>query len=257
MAGKVVGTFVVLALVTAVVGGVGAVGATDEKGSSDKSSAAGRAAGAVQKPIRFTRSDLFIEINATDGDAGLQMNLDGEDWRRLTLRDPRGRILMDVTGQGRLSGYGLTGMTFESSEPPFDEVPFRRFRARFPEGRYTFSGTTVEGRRLIGSDRLTHDVPRRPVVLAPARNAVVDPAGLVMRWQPVTRPRGIRIVRYLVIVTADADDRELSMDLPRNATSAAIPAEFLARGAEFRVEVLARERGGNQTITEVAFKTSQ
>ena len=238
MARKVVGTSVALALVTAAVGGVAAVGAPAEK-----------------KPIRFAESDLFIELNATDGDAGLHMNLDGEDWRRLTLRDAQGRTVMDVTGRGRLSGYGLTGMTFESSEPSFAELPFRRFRTRFPEGRYTFTGTTVEGRRLIGSDRLTHDVPEGPALLAPTKDAVVDPAALVVRWQPVTRPRGIKIIRYFVIVSVEASDRELSMELGPDATSAAIPVGFLERGAEHKVEVLARERSGNQTITEVPFKT--
>jgi hypothetical protein len=249
MAGKVVGTSVALVLVAgAVVGGGAAVGA----GSRED-----EAAGAAQpRPIRFDPSDLFIEINATDGDAGLQMNLGGEEWRRLVLRDPSGRIIMEATGRGRLRGYGLTDMSFESAEPPFSEVPFRRFRARFPEGRYTFRGTSVEGRRLVGSDRLTHDIPARPAVLAPAEDAVVDPAGLVVRWEPVRRPRGIRIVRYIVIVTEEPSERELSMDLEPGATSATIPPGFLAPGRDYAVEVLARERSGNQTITEIPFRTS-
>jgi hypothetical protein len=238
---------VALALITAAaVGRAGAIG-----GPGDDMAAV------AKKPIRFERSDLFIEINGTDGDAGLQMNLDGEEWRRVTVRDPRGRTIMDVKGQGRLKGYGLTGITFESSEPPFDEVPFRKFKARFPEGRYTFRAAAVDGRRMIGSDRLTHDIPRKPAVRAPAENAVVDPARLLVSWEPVTRPRGIKIVRYLVIVTAEASGRELSMDLPADATRVAIPAGFLQRGAEYAVEVLAREKGGNQTITEVPFRTSK
>lgn len=241
MAGKVVGTSLALALVTAAVGAVGAVG---------------RDSATQATPVRFTASDLFIEINATDGDAGLQMDLDGEDWRSLTLRDPDGRTVMDVDGEGRLRTWGLTGMTFESAEPPFAEVPFARFKQQFPEGRYTFSGTTVDGRRLVGSDRLTHDVPDGPVLLAPTEDAVVDPAGLVVRWEPVTTPRGIEIVRYIVIVTAVASDREMSIELGPGATSVPIPAGFLERGAEHKVEVLARERGGNQTITEVVFRTS-
>jgi hypothetical protein len=238
MGRRIVGMCAALALAAAAAGGVAA---TDR----------------AKKPIRFERADLFIEINGTDGDAGLQMNLDGEDWRRLTLRDPRGRVVMEVRGRGRLRGYGLTGMTFESSEPPFDEVPLRKFKSRFPEGRYTFRGTTIDGRPMIGSDRLTHDIPSKPAVLAPAKHAVVDPAGLVVRWEPVTRPRGIDIVRYLVIVTAQASGRELSVDLPARATSVGIPAGFLERAAAYAVEVLARERSGNQTIAEVPFRTSE
>ena len=38
--------------------------------------AGGKGTGAA--PLRLAQSNLFIEINATDGDAGLQLNLDGE-----------------------------------------------------------------------------------------------------------------------------------------------------------------------------------
>jgi hypothetical protein len=41
------------------------------------------------------------------------------------------------------------------------------------------------------------------------------------------------------------------MDLPGSATSASIPGEFLRPGAVTELEVLARERTGNQTITAV------
>jgi hypothetical protein len=246
MTGKLVGTSVAIALAAAAVGGAAAVGPGGHEGAA-----------AQGRPIPFEVSDLFIEINATDGDAGLQMNLGGDEWRRLVLRDPSGRTLVDVTGRGRLRGYGLTDMSFESAEPPFAEVPLRRFRARFPEGRYTFRGTSVEGRRLVGSDRLTHDIPARPAVLAPAEDAVVDPAAnLIVRWEPVTRPRGIRIVRYFVIVTEERSERELSMELRPGATRATVAPGFLAPGREYAVEVLARERSGNQTITEVPFRTS-
>jgi hypothetical protein len=244
MTGKLAGVSVTLVLA---VGGAAALGSGGREGSA-----------AQGRPIPFEASDVFIEINATDGDAGLQMNLGGEEWRRLIIRDPSGRAIVDVAGEGRLRNYGLTDLFWESNEPPFDEVPFRRFRARFPEGRYRFRGTSVEGRRLVGSDRLTHNIPARPRVLAPTEDAVVDPAAnLVVRWDPVTRPRGIRIVRYLVIVTEEGSERELSMDLRRDATSATVAPGFLAPGREYAVEVLARERSGNQTITEVPFRTSQ
>jgi hypothetical protein len=257
MAGKIVRTAVPLGLVTAAAGGLGAVGAVGRDGGSTTGPDAGHAAQAAQrKPIRIEASDLFISIHATDGDAGLRMDVEGEDWRRLTVRDPKGRTVIDVKGKGRLSGHGLTGLTFESSDRSFAEVPLRRFKARFPRGRYTFRGTTVEGRRLIGSDRLTHRTPQAPVVLDPAEDAVLDPGSVVVRWEPVTRPRGIRIVAYRVLVTEEASDRELTVDLGPDATSAAVPADFLARAGEYKVELYAREQSGNQTITEVPFESS-
>ena len=41
--------------------------------------------GTPRPPLRFAQSELFIEINATDGDAGLQMRLGGQEWERLRL----------------------------------------------------------------------------------------------------------------------------------------------------------------------------
>jgi hypothetical protein len=59
-----------------------------------------------------------------------------------------------------------------------------------------------------------------------------------------------------VIVTEERSERELSMDLEAGATSATISPGFLAPRRDYAVEVIARERSGNQTITEVPFKTS-
>jgi Fibronectin type III domain len=216
--------------------------------------AGGKAGGAA--PMRLASSDLFIEINATDGDAGLQLHLDGEKWRNMRIVNPRGQTILDISGSSTLRGYGLTGLTFESAEPPFRQFPFSRFKARFPTGTYRFSGTTVGGRRLVGSDRLTHRIPQKPVITAPAEDARVSTRGLVVRWNKVTRPRGIRIVHYQVIVTQQEPQRVLDLTMPPSATSVSIPPEFLQPGKEYALEVLAREASGNQVITEIAFRTT-
>jgi hypothetical protein len=46
-----------------------------------------------------------------------------------------------------------------------------------------------------------------------------------------------------------------SVDLPASTTSVTVPAEFLEPGTQYKVEVLAIEASGNQTITEVEFMT--
>jgi len=46
----------------------------------DSGKTAGRA-----KPIRLADTSIIIETNATDGDAGLQVFLDGEDWREMSV----------------------------------------------------------------------------------------------------------------------------------------------------------------------------
>jgi hypothetical protein len=247
MSGKVVSACAALGLVTATVAGVAAVGAADED-----------MAATAQKPIRFFGSHLFIEVSATDGDAALHMDMDGDAFRRIKVRDPKGRTVIDVGARGQLRRYGLTGMDVEAGDLLFRRVPFGRLKARFPEGRYAFTATTIQGRRMIGSDRLTHDIAQRPVVLEPARGAVVNrAAGLVVTWRPVTKPSGIKIVRYLVLVSRDGAHRELSMDLVPSVTSVAIPAAFFEPGAKYDLEVVARESSGNQTVTEVPFTTKR
>ena len=47
-------------------------------------------AGAGGRPVEFSDARLKVEINATDGDAGLQIFLDGEAWNEVELVDPDG-----------------------------------------------------------------------------------------------------------------------------------------------------------------------
>jgi hypothetical protein len=238
---------IALVLAVAVVG-AGAVAASG-------GGAGGASAGAASRPLEFAQHDLYIEYNATDGDAGLQLAADAEDWRRFRLLDTRARPLIDVQASGRLRRpFGLSELFLEASEPPFTKVPFRTFVKRFPEGVYRFEGVASDGRRLVGSDRLTFVVPAAPKVTFPTRGALVDADGFKVTWESVTRPAGVKIVTYQVIV--NQGDRELSMYLPPTATSATIPGEFLEPATETGGEVLAREQSGNQTITALpAFRT--
>jgi hypothetical protein len=220
-----------------------AVGARGGSATSDSSAEA-----AKRKPLRFEQHELYIEYNATDGDAGLQLAADAEDWKRFTLLDTKGNVLIDVRAKGRLRRpFGLSELFLEASEPSFTKVPFRTFEKRFPNGRYRFRGIASDGRRLAGSDRLSFVVPAAPEVTFPTKGAQVDPNGFKVTWEPVTRPNGVRIVTYQVIVNQGS--RELSMYLPPDATSATIPAEFLEPGTRTGGELLAREKSGNQTIT--------
>lgn len=201
------------------------------------------------KPLEWEAHDLFIETNATDGDAGLQMNLDAEHWKRFELTDPKGQPLAKVTAQSGLRGVGLSELFFEAAEPPFTEFPFSKFKRKFPEGKYSFDGETTSGREIAGIDRLSHLVPKGPNITFPTKGAQVDPNGFQVTWEPVTEPNGVKIVSYQVIVIQN--ERELSMYLPPDATSATIPGEFLVPGTKAEGEVLAREKSGNQTITEM------
>src|SRR5919108_1520910 len=240
----------ILLLIT--LGGASAVIAATANGGATASprTASAKSRAGQQKPLRWETHDLYIEYNARDGDAGLQMSLDNEPaWNRFRLRDPKGRKLMVVKGKSRLRGFGLGELFVESNEPPFRRFPFSAFKKRFPAGRYAFRGRTISGRRLVASDRFSHRVPHGPRVTFPTKGAVVNRNNLTVRWKPVTKPRGIKIVRYIVNMTQG--NREMSMDLPRSATSADIPPQFLKGANRGGGEVLAREKSGNQTIAAI------
>jgi len=209
---------------------------------------------AKKKPIPYEINDLFIETNATDGDIGLQLLADVDEWDKFTLRDPEGRkLMMKAKTKGRLRGWGLTELFWETAEPEFSEVPLRKFKKRFPAGKYRFRGRSVDGRKIIGSDRLTHVIPAGPVITSPTKGEDVDANDLTVSWEPVTKPAGVDIVTYQVIVAQEPVE-VVTLNLGADVTSVKIPSEALTPGApDTKVEVLAKEKSGNQTISEVPF----
>ena len=218
--------------------------------------AAGDGAGdpAKRKPIPYEINDLFIETNATDGDIGLQLLADVDEWDKFTLRDPKGRkLMMKAQTKGRLHGWGLTELFWETAEPEFSELPLSKFKKRFPEGKYRFRGRSVEGGKIVGADRLTHVIPAGPVITSPTKDEEVNANSLTVSWEPVTQPAGVEIVSYQVVVDQEPVE-VVTLNLGADVTSVDIPDEALTPGApETKVEVLAREKSGNQTISEVPF----
>ena len=209
---------------------------------------------AKKKPLAYEINDLFIETNATDGDIGLQLLADVDEWDKFTLRDPKGRkLMMNAQTKGRLRGWGLTELFWETAEPEFVDVPLSKFEKRFPAGKYTFRGKSIDGRKIVGSDTLTHTIPEGPVITSPTKDEQVDVNNLTISWDPVTKPAGVEIVSYQVIVLQEPVER-VTLNLDADVTSIDIPAEALTPGApDTKVEVLAKEKSGNQTISELPF----
>jgi hypothetical protein len=207
------------------------------------------------KPVKLAEATMIVEINATDGDAGLQVFLDGKPWKSMRVNGPDGRTILDVTTRERLDGYGLTELFSESSEPSFDVFPLAKFKKLFPPGKYTFAGRTIEGAPLTGSARLSHAIPRGPQIVAPARGSRIGRIGVVGRWRPAAQPAGVVVVAYRAIVTTEEPRlRVFSADLPASARQVEVPRAFLATRGEYKLEVQAIERSGNQTLTEVSFR---
>jgi hypothetical protein len=215
--------------------------------------ALGQPGEAANRPATLAEATLIIEVNGTDGDAGLQFFLDGQPWRSMTISDPKGRTVLDIDAEGRLENWGLTELFSESNEPPFDQVPLSEFKARFPEGIYRFAGETIEGKRVVGSARLSHDMPDGPTITAPAADGTVDRKGVVARWNAPPEPPGIDIAGYRVIVTREDPLRAYQVELPASARRVPVPAAFLERGTEYELEIQAIEESGNWTFSTQMF----
>ena len=212
------------------------------------------AAAAQSATEEFKRAQMRVEINATDLDAGLQIDLDHQPWRSISVEDPNGKKILDLVNHGVLKGYGLTELFSESSEPPFEEFPLEEFQKLFPAGDYTFQGVTIDGVKMLSTVTLTHDFPDGPEVTSPVEDATVPPDGLTVAWLPVDTPTGINVVTYQVLVISEEDPTKvLSAFVPAEVNSLDVPAEFLTTTGAYKVEVLAIEESGNQTLSEVAF----
>jgi hypothetical protein len=214
---------------------------------------------------KLAQAKFLIEHNATDEDTGFQIFLDGDPWNQLTVEGP-GNGVLEVNARGALVDFGLTEGFFETNEPPNAEFPIEDVLALFPEGKYDFVATSVEGGSLRGTATLTHTIPAKPEILTPADGAVVDPGNLVISWNPVEASLTggkITIEGYQVIVAKEVAEKpteslfksELSVFLPASRTSVTVPSEFLEPGADYQFEVLAIEKSGNQTIASQAFQT--
>jgi len=201
---------------------------------------------------KFTEARIYIEYNDSANDLGFHVSIDGPNWRSLSIVNPGGVTVFDVTGRAGYRQLGMTELFFEGAEPNLDDFPLQDLLALFPEGKYKMVGTTVGGARITGTASLSHAIPKGPVISAEVFGDIV-----IIRWDPVTASpagfpnRQLNIVGYQVIV------EPFQVTLPASGTEITLPREFvrsLAAG-EHDFEVLAIDAGGAQSITEGTFET--
>jgi hypothetical protein len=215
----------------------------------------------------FPVAELFLELNNTDRDLGIHANLDGGGWTRLEIESPHGRPLLGIGTVGSLRRQALTQLSFESTEPPLDELAPDVFLRRFPEGVYEISALAQDGSEYESRVRLSH-VLAAPVVstvsgqpAAESCSADVLPvvySPVVIDWDPVTtshpelgKPGPIAISRYQFFV--QQGDTKLSLDLTPDVTEFEIPWSLTAAGGVFKFEIIARTTTGNNTAVESCF----
>ena len=213
--------------------------------------------------IEMGDSRLKFEINATDGDGGIQAFIDADQWRTMAIYDPTGRRIFDATTNGRMAKQGGTELFLESAEPPFSELSLDELLQRWPEGEYRFRGRSLNGDIYSGSWDLTHDLPDGPTLISPIESdPPQDPDRTVVEWAPVPAPNGSPIIGYQVLVVRPDTDIDalpkvtLDVMMPADATSLAVPHGFLEPDTDYEWEVLAIESSGNQTLSSSTFTTS-
>ncbi|MGH7823252.1 MAG: hypothetical protein ACREQ9_26120 [Candidatus Binatia bacterium] len=207
--------------------------------------------GSQTQAAELSKSRIYIEFNQSANDLGYHVSLDGEDWTRLAIFNPNGKKIFEVQGRGAYKLLGMTELFFEGAEPNLDDFPLKELLALFPEGDYSFEGTTVDGEPITGTGTLSHAVPNGPGNVT----AVLSGDSLVISWDAVTTTppgfpeRPISIVGYQLIVDS------FEVTVPGTVTSVTVSPEFVASlpSGEVLFEVLAIDASGNQTITESSF----
>ena len=229
----------------------------------------------------FEEGEIFFELNNTDGDLGIHGLIDGGSWKEVWIKDPARRTLLNVVAKTRLRNQAMTELSFESAEPPFDELDPEAFFRRFKEGEYTIYGRSQDDIVFSTTTEVTHVMPApadgiklngTPINLGDVdcedEGTIPEVEGdtVTISWNPVTESHptigkegDVEIVNYEVAVEVEVGEEGdefisvFDVILPPGVTSITIPEEFLELGDEFKYEILAREESFNQTAVESCF----
>jgi hypothetical protein len=231
-----------------------------------------KATRAGQATLPFSEAELFLELNDTDGDLGIHSLIDGGAWTKLQIVDPNSRPMLDLASSGPLQRQGLTQLSLESVEPPFDELAQAAFFRRFPEGEYRIRAATKDGDRLESPAVLSHVLAAPPenVLLNGTRAAESCDARPLPRvsppvsisWDPVTESHPeigksgpIEVSRYELIVEGTGErGGAFSLELPPDVTQFELPTGVTALGNSFKFEIIVRTDSGNNTAVESCFR---
>lgn len=235
------------------------------------------AATAAAPPMPFKITNIHFETNASACDMGIQISFDTDGLTEGSVEGPNGRVVYSFRSVYGMEGtHDVTEGFQERVEPPIvdlesalgcepseDAIPLNELLSSWPAGTYEFEGRSgsVE---FEGRARLTHKVPAGPEIIAPEDGDIVPhDAHLLIRWKKVTGPilpnlGPVEIVGYHALVVdvtqpvlpPGKTKTSLDADLSRSETSFLVPKQYLEPNRIYEFEILATEKGGNQTITE-------
>ncbi|HEX9707445.1 MAG TPA: hypothetical protein VGA24_07370 [Steroidobacteraceae bacterium] len=229
------------------------------------------------QPEPFKLTNVHFETNASACDMGIQIVFDTDGITEGTVEGPNDQVVYSFRAvDGMERTHDQTEGFQERVEPPIidlelalgcepsdDAISLVELFAAWPAGTYEFEGQSG-GVEFEGIAKLTHKIPAGPEITAPDDGDVVPhDAPLLIKWRKVTGPilsnlGPVEIVGYHVVVvdiTAPVLPpgklkTAFDADVSKNETSIPVPKQYLEPNRIYEFEVLATEKGGNQTITE-------
>ena len=233
------------------------------------------AAEPATEPFKFT--NIHFETNASACDMGIQILFDTDGVTELSIEGPNDVIVFSSwTPAGKEDTHDQTEGFQERVEPAIrelenalgcefspDAISLSKLFKRWPAGTYDFEATS-SGVVFESETRLTHKIPAGPAITAPKDGAVVPhDQPLSITWNKVTGPilpylGPVEIVGYHVLVKdvtvpglpGPLPPAQFDIDVAKNETSIVLPKQYLEPNRIYEFEVLATEKGANQTITE-------
>jgi len=229
------------------------------------------------QPVPFKLTNIHFETNASACDMGIQISFDTDGITEGSVEGPNDQVVYSFRSVDGMEGtHDQTEGFQERVEPPIidletalgcepsaDAISLTELFTAWPAGTYDFEGESG-GVEFEGEAKLTHKIPAGPRITAPEDGDVVPhDAPLLIRWEKVTGPilrslGPVEIVGYHVVVVdvtvpvlpPGKLKTSLDADLSKMETSFLVPKQYLEPNRIYEFEVLATERGGNQTITE-------
>jgi hypothetical protein len=199
-------------------------------------------------PESFSVASVHFEQNTTDGDVEAVIEAIGGDdgLTKLAVIAPNGQTVIDVKSPVGAT-IGLRQFHFESPEPK----DMDSLKKAFPEGAYTISGTTADGKTLSDKSTLTHKLPTPTKIIRPQAGAKnIDPHHLEIAWSAAKDAAS-----YTIEIEGDGG-ADLTAKLPKSVTKFAVPDGFLQPGAECQVGIGVVSTDGNVSVVEVEFTTA-
>ena len=196
---------------------------------------------------KFEKLRVYFEQNVRDQDAEVKFEATGGDAGLATLKvtAPDGRTVIDFKAAD--SKLGIRRLILESPEPKNDG----RVQKDFPAGAYVFTGSTTGGTKLQGQAMLSHKLPAPTSFVRPRPDEKNVPVkGLKLSWNAVKN-----LAATVVIIEQEKSGREMRVNLSGDATTFAVPDEFLDPGTEYKLAIGTVSSEGNASFIETAFTT--